>query len=269
MTIHYHAPAVKLYALRWAYFGSRNIFGEWGANQWNLFDLLIVFGTDAGMLTKLISGEDGIGSLGLVVRACRIGRVLRLMQSAPGMRQLFDTLVQTLPGLCNVGGLLLLICFIYAAVGVQLFSRVGYNGALDPHCNFRTFQGALFSLLRFSTGENFNGYMHDLEFVDPDCDADPVYHEHTCGFSRDWLTIGLDPPGCEPLRGCGSAMSKPYFISFTLFVPFVFLNLFIAVILEAFDETEDEEGASAIVGADELAEVCRLYMTWHIRISRE
>ena len=61
------------------------------------------------MLTKLISGEDGIGSLGLVVRACRIGRVLRLMQSAPGMRQLFDTLVQTLPGLCNVGGLLLLI----------------------------------------------------------------------------------------------------------------------------------------------------------------
>ena len=105
------------------------------------------------MLAKLATGADSIGSLGLVMRACRIGRVLRLMQSAPGMRQLFDTLITTLPGLTNVGGLLLLICFIYAAVGVQLFALVSYSGAVGVHCNFRTFAGALFSLLRFATGE--------------------------------------------------------------------------------------------------------------------
>ena len=36
------------------------------------------------------------------------------------MKELFDTLAHTAPGLCNVGALLLLILFIYAAVGVQV-----------------------------------------------------------------------------------------------------------------------------------------------------
>ena len=37
-----------------------------------------------------------------------------------------------------------------------------------------------------------------------------------------------------------------------LFVPFVFLNLFIAVILEAFYETKDENGASRVVGVQPM-----------------
>lgn len=34
--------------------------------------------------------------------------------------------------------------------------------------------------------------------------------------------------------GCGSWAAFPFFISFTLLVTFVFLNLFVAVILEGF-----------------------------------
>ena len=41
---------------------------------------------------------------------------------------------------------------IYAAVGAQLFSRVGYNGSLNAHCNFRTIGSAILALLRFTTG---------------------------------------------------------------------------------------------------------------------
>ena len=219
-------------------------FGRFTVNRWNCFDLVIVVGTDIGIATKLATGEDSVGSIGLVVRACRIGRVLRLMHSAPGMKELFDTLMHTLPGMMNVGGLLCLICFIYAAVGVQLFSRVAYHGALDPHCNFRTFSGALVALLRFATGENVNGFMHDINHVEDGCDEDPQYDDEVCGFSRDFSRIGLDSPNCRPLNGCGSALALPYFVSFMLFVPFVFLNLFIAVILEAFYETKDENGAS-------------------------
>ena len=56
-------------------------------------DPRIVLGTNAGIAAKYFSGEDSVGSLALVVRACRIGRVMRLMQGAESMRQLFDTLL--------------------------------------------------------------------------------------------------------------------------------------------------------------------------------
>jgi hypothetical protein len=40
--------------------------------------------------------------------------------------------------------------------------------------------------------------------------------------------------------GCGSPyISKIYFISFTLLVTYIFLNLFIAVILDGFGDTSE------------------------------
>merc|ERR1711959_100739 len=48
---------------------------------------------------------------------------------------------------------------------------------------------------------------------------------------------------CVPINGCGSAVAIPYFVSFTLIVTFIKLNLFIAVILDGFGESQDEEDA--------------------------
>lgn len=110
---------------------------------------------------------------------------------------MFDALIMTLPGLGNVAAVVFLLFFIYSVVGVQLFAKVGgqsptdscflwpgqlpsnmimgqrkrprnfflraprsqvqYNGELGPHTNFRSFFLAFLSLLRFSTGENWNG----------------------------------------------------------------------------------------------------------------
>ena len=52
----------------------------------------------------------------MIFRACRVARTLRLARGFAGMRRLFDTLLVTLPGFANVGGLLLLFIFIFAAV---------------------------------------------------------------------------------------------------------------------------------------------------------
>ena len=43
-----------------------------------------------------------------------------------------------------------------------MFAKVGYRGDVNTFANFRTFEGAVVLLVRCSTGENFNGYMHDL-----------------------------------------------------------------------------------------------------------
>src|SRR3546814_6177131 len=69
-----------------------------------------------------------------------------------GMKQLFRTLIVTLPGLANVTGLLFLLFFVYAVVGVQLFANVAYHGSYNEQANFRTFGSAMLLLLRMATG---------------------------------------------------------------------------------------------------------------------
>ena len=47
----------------------------------------------------------------------------------------------------------------------------------------------------------------------------------------------------DGVQGCGSpAKAYPFFISFMVVVSFIFLNLFIAIILESFNTTQDEQG---------------------------
>ena len=58
----------------------------------------------------------------------------------------------------------------------------------------------------------------------------------------------------EPLNimGCGNRfLASIYFLSFMVMVSFIFLNLFIAIILESFDTSMDEEGLK--VGDDTLS----------------
>ena len=59
-----------------------------------------------------------------VMRVFRILRVLRLLKGprAKGIRQLVMTLVLSFPSLVNVASLLALISFIYAVLGVVLFT---------------------------------------------------------------------------------------------------------------------------------------------------
>lgn len=99
---------------------------------------------------------------------------------------MFDALIATLPGLCNVFILLCLLFFIYAVIGMQLFAKIAYNGVYEEHASFRNFGLIILTLLRFSTGENWNGYMYDVAHAgSDDCEPDPEYEENTCGFNDD------------------------------------------------------------------------------------
>ena len=52
-----------------------------------------------------------------------------------------------------------------------------------------------------------------------------------CGF--------VDKPGCAPLDGCGSEAIFPFLYTFCMVVFFVALNLFVGVILDAFQNASD------------------------------
>lgn len=54
------------------------------------------------------------------------------------------------------------------------------------------------------------------------------------------------------IEGCGDPLkAMMFFVSFMVIVSFIFLNLFIAIILESFDTSKDEEGLQ--VGSDTIS----------------
>lgn len=57
---------------------------------------------------------------------CLLGfAVLKLLKMAKAVRALLDTVMQALPEVGNLGLLFFLLFFIFAALGVELFGRVG------------------------------------------------------------------------------------------------------------------------------------------------
>jgi voltage-dependent calcium channel L type alpha-1D len=222
---------IKLSALKWKYFD----------DTWNKFDFAIVLGTNVGLIFLWVAGSN-IGMTVTILRTFRIARLLRLMNGTESISQLFNTLLLTLPGLGNIALLLMLLFFIYAVMGIQMFSKTAYNGQYSEHSNFRDFGVAMISLLRFSTGESWEAFMHDGARHLDGCVVDPVYNASYCGFN--------DQIGCIPLNGCGSMAMFPFMISFTLLITFVFLNLFIGVILEGFQNAD--ESAKAVKPEDFL-----------------
>ena len=112
-----------------------------------------------------------------VMRVLRIARVLKLLKMAKGIRSLLDTVMQALPQVGNLGLLFFLLFFIFAALGVELFGRLGRFyywfremfsifcdvdcsecdeehpcQGLGEHAHFRSFGMAFLTLFRIATG---------------------------------------------------------------------------------------------------------------------
>jgi hypothetical protein len=202
---------------------------------WNVFDFCIVLGTLLGVVLKFGAGIE-IGSVATIIRTFRVGRILRLVKSAQSLRILFATLVMTLPSLWNVGAILCLLFYMFSILGVQLFATIHFGDAYEAHANFRSFPTAFLTLVRCSTGENWNGMMYDMTSQPEGCLRDLVYDPMTCGFS--------DTSGCYDLMGCGTDMAMAFWVVFTLIITYVLLNLFIGIVLDGFGESSSQEYSS-------------------------
>lgn len=120
-----------------------------------MFDFFVVVGTWAIIITNRVRGIDSGGAKGTLIRTFRIGRVFRIVKGFKDLKVIFNTLIVTLPSLASVGGLLMLLFFLYAIMGTFLFSTVMLNNSLDTHANFQSFGTAFLLLFRMSTGESW------------------------------------------------------------------------------------------------------------------
>lgn len=120
--------------------------------------------------------------------------------------------------------------FVYSVLGVTIFSGIKQDGAINVHANFATFQNAIITLFRMATGESWHELMYDC--------ARQKSIVFECLDTQDYFSMkefGRMECGNQPI-------AYAFFISFMIIVSFVFLNLFIAIILESFNTSQNEEG---------------------------
>eukprot|EP01064_Diplonema_japonicum_P027866 TRINITY_DN4146_c1_g1_i1.p1 TRINITY_DN4146_c1_g1~~TRINITY_DN4146_c1_g1_i1.p1 ORF type:complete len:1687 (+),score=370.93 TRINITY_DN4146_c1_g1_i1:73-5133(+) len=191
--------------------GPRNYMSQ----MWNRFDFLIVVLSLLGLIMAYIVKVDSVVS---VFRILRLARLLRMVKKAKGIKRILNTLALSIFSLVNVAGILFLLLFVYATLGVKLFAKVKRGDSMGQYANFENFLNAMLLLLRMSTGEAWQAVSSDLRVTEPDCDP----HLDECG--RPYI-------------------ATIYFCSYTMAGMYVLLNLFIAVILDNFSEAADmEEG---------------------------
>lgn len=89
----------------------------------NIFDFLIVILT---IVTSIISitMELDFGASTTFIRALRMSRIFKFIQKSKQIKVIFETLIVTIPAITNIGGLLLLLLYMFTVLGVFLFADV-------------------------------------------------------------------------------------------------------------------------------------------------
>jgi len=151
----------------------------------------------------------------MVFRVARVLRICRLALRFAGIKRLLQTLLFTLPAVMNVLMLLCLAIFIFAVLGMSFFGENpyadtedhGHYGLYNEHANFRYFHIGFFTLFRMTTGESWNGIMHD----------------------------------CMEQSGGASAF---FFVGFMVVASSLLMNLVIAILLEEFSAKAAADSAT-------------------------
>lgn len=132
--------------------------------NWNRFDFFIVIIADISILIKLFAseGQKGVITIMTIIKAVRILRVFRLIRTSRKLRVLVDSLLVILPSIANVGSLMMLMFFIFAVIGMNMFSGIIHQDYINQNSNFMNFGMSLVVLIRCATGENWNLIMKEL-----------------------------------------------------------------------------------------------------------
>ena len=72
----------------------------------------------------------------------------RLLRFAKGLNQIFVALILTIPKLCNVGVILIILLGLFSVMGMHVFGKTHALGPHDAHANFRTLMRSVLTLFR-------------------------------------------------------------------------------------------------------------------------
>uniref|UniRef100_A0A3B4BTG5 Voltage-dependent T-type calcium channel subunit alpha n=1 Tax=Pygocentrus nattereri TaxID=42514 RepID=A0A3B4BTG5_PYGNA len=202
-------------------FGFRRFFKD----RWNQLDLAIVLLSIMGITLEEIEVNASLPINPTIIRIMRVLRIAREKLTWLSLSVCSHSLLSLQVG--NLGLLFMLLFFIFAALGVELFGDLICDEmhpceGLGRYATFRNFGMAFLLLFRVSTGDNWNGIMKDTL---RDCAQDTG----TC---------------------YNTVVSPIYFVSFVLTAQFVLVNVVIAVLMKHLEESNKEAKEEADMEAE-------------------
>ncbi|GFG39870.1 hypothetical protein Cfor_08850, partial [Coptotermes formosanus] len=233
LNIIFTAVFAMEFVFKLAAFRFKNYFGD----AWNVFDFIIVLGSFIDIIYSEVNPGSGMISINFF-RLFRVMRLVKLLSRGEGIRTLLWTFIKSFQALPYVALLIVMLFFIYAVIGMQVFGKIALDSetAIHRNNNFQTFPQAVLVLFRSATGEAWQDIMLD-------CSA------------REG--VKCDPKSDERHKPiCGSDLAFPYFISFYVLCSFLIINLFVAVIMDNFDYLTRDW---SILGPHHLDEFIRLW----------
>uniref|UniRef100_A0A8B9CFJ6 Voltage-dependent L-type calcium channel subunit alpha n=1 Tax=Anser brachyrhynchus TaxID=132585 RepID=A0A8B9CFJ6_9AVES len=227
-------------------FKAKGYFGD----PWNVFDFLIVIGSIIDLSVPVtwfpvasclspcrvpsLPSRTPVGSVTAAplcpqdpddnsrvsitfFRLFRVMRLVKLLSRGEGVRTLLWTFIKSFQALPYVALLIVMLFFIYAVIGMQMFGKIAMvdGTQINRNNNFQTFPQAVLLLFRCATGEAWQEILLDCSYgklCDPESDF-AEGEEYTCG----------------------TGFAYFYFISFYMLCAFLIINLFVAVIMDNFD----------------------------------
>ncbi|XP_013817406.2 voltage-dependent L-type calcium channel subunit alpha-1S [Apteryx mantelli] len=214
-------------------FKAKGYFGD----PWNVFDFLIVIGSIIDVILSeidtVLASSGGLYCLGggcdsidaddnsrvsiTFFRLFRVMRLVKLLSRGEGVRTLLWTFIKSFQALPYVALLIVMLFFIYAVIGMQMFGKIAMvdGTQINRNNNFQTFPQAVLLLFRCATGEAWQEILLACSYgklCDPESDF-AEGEEYTCG----------------------TGFAYFYFISFYMLCAFLIINLFVAVIMDNFD----------------------------------
>uniref|UniRef100_A0A2I3HUC2 Voltage-dependent L-type calcium channel subunit alpha n=1 Tax=Nomascus leucogenys TaxID=61853 RepID=A0A2I3HUC2_NOMLE len=201
------------------------------SDPWNVFDFLIVIGSIIDVIlsetnpaehtqcSPSMNAEENSRISITFFRLFRVMRLVKLLSRGEGIRTLLWTFIKSFQALPYVALLIVMLFFIYAVIGMQVFGKIALNDTteINRNNNFQTFPQAVLLLFRCATGEAWQDIML------------------ACMPGKKCAPESEPSNSTEGETPCGSSFAVFYFISFYMLCAFLIINLFVAVIMDNFD----------------------------------
>ncbi|XP_072528048.1 two pore segment channel 3 [Salminus brasiliensis] len=217
LTLYVLEILLKLYTFEPRAFFSRHQF-------WNWFDTIIIISALLATITNAaLKSSGGYTSRQIldIVFILRVLRLIRVVDTIPSFRAIINTLIKIGPLMLTFGQLILVVYYIFAMVGMELFKgrvQVFAADSSDPareYCGNPLLKGSTFARNNYCKN-NFNDVVSSFVLL-LELTVVNQWHVLTGGFTA-----------------VTHAAARIFFVLFHIVVVIIIINIFVAFILEAF-----------------------------------
>ncbi|XP_029027472.1 two pore segment channel 3 isoform X4 [Betta splendens] len=217
LTLYLLEIVLKLYVFEPRSFFSKHSF-------WNWFDTIIVVSAlIATIINSALKSSGGYNSREIldIVFILRVLRLIRVVDSIQRFRTIINTLIRIGPAILTFGQLILVVYYIFAMVGMELFKgKVRFYGedSSDPakaYCGNPLLQGTAFAQSNYCRN-NFNNVVSSFILL-VELTVVNQWHVLSSGFAT-----------------VTHASARIFFVVFHIAVVIVIINIFVSFVLEAF-----------------------------------